>query len=232
LPFTVRSWNVFHGNSVPPSRRGHLREMVELATSDGPEALCLQEVPVWALGALERWSGMRCHGMVARPPRRPAFASARITRRHLGILRSSLAGQANAILVDPTRASQSLGGVQVSEFGRERRVAHAVRVGGVGVVGNLHATNAVSTPSVPAAELERARQFLDGLAEPGEPRILAGDFNHHEPALPDYENGGRGIDHILVAGATAGPLVVWERERRVHRGRLLSDHAPVERLVG
>ncbi len=232
MPVTVRSWNVFHGNSVPPSRRGYLREMVELVTRDRPAALCLQEVPVWALGALECWSGMRSHGIVARRPRRPAALSARLTRLHLGYFRSGLAGQANAILVDSSLTSNSLGGVQVSEPGRERRVAHAVRVEGVGVVANLHATNAVSTPSVPAAELERARRFLDGLAELGEPRILAGDLNHHEPALPGYENGGRGIDHVLVAGVTAGPLVVWQRDRRVHNGLVLSDHAPVERVVG
>lgn len=187
---------------------------------------------MWALDALERWSGMRSHGMVARRPRPPAALSARLTRLHLGYFRSSLAGQANAILVDSSLTSESLGGIQVSEPGLERRVAHAVRVEGVGVVANVHATNAVSTPSVPAAELERARRFLDGLAEPGEPRILAGDLNHHEPALPGYENGGRGIDHILVAGVTAGPLNVWQRDRRVHNGRVLSDHAPVERVVG
>ena len=187
---------------------------------------------MWALGGLEPWSGMHSHGIVVRRPRRPAVLSTQLTRLHLGFFRSSLAGQANAILVDSTLASESLGGVQVSDPGRERRVAHAVRVEGVGVVANLHATNAVSTPSVPAAELERARQFLDSLAEPGEPRILAGDLNHHEPALPGYENGGRGIDHVLVAGATAGPLIVWEHERRVHNGQVLSDHAPVERVVG
>lgn len=46
------------------------------------------------------------------------------------------------------------------------------------------------------------------------------------------EGAGHGIDHILVAGAAAGPLTVWERSRRVQNGLVLSDHAPVERLVG
>jgi endonuclease/exonuclease/phosphatase family metal-dependent hydrolase len=232
LPITVRSWNVFHGNSVPPSRHGHLEEMVGLATRDRPAVLCLQEVPVWALCHLERWSGMHAFGMVARDAVRPGFVSARITRLHQGLFRSSLAGQANAILVGRSFMAESLGGVQVSEPGRERRVVQAVRVEGVGIVGNLHATNAVSTPAVPAAELERAGEFLDGQSEGAEPRILAGDMNHHEAKLPGYENGGPGIDHILVAGAPAAPLVVWERDRRLHNGRVLSDHAPVERVIG
>jgi len=109
---------------------------------------------------------------------------------------------------------------------------HAVRIEGLGVIGNLHATNAASTPSVPAAELVRARRFVDAVARPAEPRILAGDLNFVAPALPGYEGLGGDLDHILVAGALAGPHVVWPRERRVHNGRVLSDHAPVERVVG
>lgn len=206
--------------------------MVELATHDKPAALCLQEVPVWALRELEGWSGMRCHGMVARPPRRPAALSAWITRMHQGLFRSRLAGQANAILVDPSLASESLGGTRISEPGRERRIVIAVRVARVGVVGNLHATNAVSNSSIPAAELARAQRFVDAAARPAEPRILAGDMNFVEPVLPGYEGGGGGIDHILVAGAPAGPQVVWPRKRRMHNGLVLSDHAPVERIVG
>lgn len=230
MPIIVRSWNVFHGNTMPPSRRGHLDAMLALATADAPGVVCLQEVPVWALGRLEAWSGMGTHGLVARRPRRPALASAWITRLHQGFFRSLLAGQANAILVARGRASESLGWIQISEPGRERRVVQAVRIENLGVVANLHATNAVSTPSIPAAELERARLFLDSVARPGEARILAGDLNLRNPVVPGYENGGPGIDHILVAGATAAPLSVWERQRRIHNGRVLSDHAPVERL--
>ena len=35
LPLLVRTWNVFHGNALPPRRRGYLREMIELVC-DGP----------------------------------------------------------------------------------------------------------------------------------------------------------------------------------------------------
>ena len=229
---TIRSWNVFHGNTVPPTRRGHLREMVELATRDRPAILCLQEVPVWALPELGPWSAMRVHSLVARRPRPPAAVTAWVTRLHQARFRSRLAGQANAILVDRSLGSEDLGGAQISDHGRERRVVHAVRVGGIGVIANLHATNVPGTPSIVAAELDRAREFLDALAAPAEPRILAGDLNLRDPSVPGYANGGPGIDHVLVAGAPAGPLVVWPRERRVQNGRLLSDHPPVERIVG
>ena len=33
----VRTWNVFHGNTMPPGRKAYLREMVELITADRPD---------------------------------------------------------------------------------------------------------------------------------------------------------------------------------------------------
>jgi exonuclease III len=81
-------------------------------------------------------------------------------------------------------------------------------------------------------ELERVRQLVQRLAAPGETRVIGGDLNLLQPVVPGYDGAGDGIDHILVAGATAGPLIVWERARRVQNGLVLSDHAPVERLVG
>ena len=45
----VRTWNLYHGNSSPPRRHAFLDEMIELATADDPDVLCLQEVPAWAL---------------------------------------------------------------------------------------------------------------------------------------------------------------------------------------
>ena len=37
-----------------------------------------------------------------------------------------------------------------------------------------------------------------------------------------------GIDHVLVRGAPSSAPRRWPDERRLHEGRLLSDHAPVE----
>ena len=55
MPLLVRTWNVFHGNANPAERRGFLEEMVRLASADGSDVLCLQELPVWALSRLDEW---------------------------------------------------------------------------------------------------------------------------------------------------------------------------------
>ena len=227
----VRSWNVFHGNSLPPTRRGHLREMIELASADAPQVLLLQEVPVWALPLLEEWSGMRAYTFVARTPRPPASAAAWLTRRNNGLFRSRLAGQAIAVLVTSALASDDLGGAPVSDPGRERRVVQALRVEGVGVVANTHLSTMSAPAEVRQAELDRAAAFAASVARPGEPRIVGGDLNIVRPSLRGYVGAGDGIDHLLVAGLEAGPLVVWPESRRVQNAVVLSDHAPVERLV-
>ena len=228
----VRSWNLFHGNADPPRRRGYLREMVELASRDRPAVLCLQEVPVWALFRLGLWSGAEVTTAVTRMPFRPAALSAWVTRTHQGLFRSAIAGQANAILVAPALTVEDLGHERISDRGRERRLVQVIRVAGLGVVANLHANNERSRPEIPAAELERARVLAEAQARPGEPVVLAGDFNLRRPSLPGYSDGGPGIDHVLVRGAASGPLVSWSPERRMHNGIVLSDHPPVEREVG
>jgi len=228
MPLLVRSWNLFHGNTLPPTRRSHLREMVELAVSGRPDVVCLQEVPVWAVPRLAEWSGLRPFPAVARRGLRPAGVAGWITRLDNGLLRSAITGQANAILVAPAHGSSDLGQLQVSDRGRERRVCQAVRVGGA-VVANLHAS---TTPLAAVEEVERARRFAESLAAPGEIVVLAGDFNLVEHVVGGYSPPGAGIDHVLVRGATAGPLTVWPVDRRVQNGHVLSDHAPVESRIG
>lgn len=228
----VRSWNVFHGNADPPRRRGYLHEMVRRASADGPDILCLQEVPVWALPRLDDWSRMRAFTVITRLPLGPKAVAGWVTRLHQGMLRSAVAGQANAVLVARSHDAESLGHERISDAGRERRIVQCVRVGGLGVVANLHATNDFRDPRVPAGEIERARAFAEAAARPGEAVVLAGDFNLRRPVLPGYSAPGPGIDHVLVRGVVARPLVTWSRELRVQNGAVLSDHAPVELEVG
>ena len=137
-----------------------------------------------------------------------------------------------------------LGIVERLVWGKERRVCHAVRVqrrDETMTIGNLHATG-FADKRVPDAELLRAAVFVDGIAKPGEPVLLCGDFNlsvRNSRTLADLT--GRewgfsgptptGIDHILVRGLGASPPRRWPDERRRHEGRLLSDHAPVDREV-
>lgn len=207
MPLLVRTWNLFHGNAVPPERRAFLEEMVRLAASDGPDVLALQEVPLWALGRLGDWSGMTAVGAVAAPARIGPIPSSPelgrvVTNLHVGLLRSAFTGQANAVLVSPRlrvleewtlvlnprrfRREQArwlgLGLVTELAWAKERRVCVAVRValpenGGTALASSLHATSLASDERVPDAELRRAAAFLDGLAAPDEPILLCGDTN-------------------------------------------------------
>ena len=232
MSLLVRSWNVFHGNAAPPRRKGFLHEMVTLASAGEPDVLCLQELPAWSLPLLHTWSGMHSEGAVVRPPLWPAPFAAWLTRLNQGFFRSGLAGQANAILVREDHACEDLGKERISTPGLERRVCQAVRVAGRLVVANLHATNDFRRPEIPTAEVERARAFAEALARPGEPVVLAGDFNVLSPRLPGYSEPGPGIDHVLVRGAPATSVSVWPADQRTVAGVLLSDHAPVEARVG
>jgi endonuclease/exonuclease/phosphatase family metal-dependent hydrolase len=139
-----------------------------------------------------------------------------------------------------------LGLVPRLAWAKERRVCQAVRVEretGTFVVANLHATSHPPDKRVPDAELLRAAVFADGFAKPEEPVLLCGDFNVsvrtsrtlRELATPEWGFSGAtpiGIDHVLVRGLPAGEPERWEPDRRLHAGRLLSDHAPVDVRVG
>jgi len=234
MPLLVRSWNLFHGNTHPPERSSHLREMVELVVADQPDVVCLQEVPVWALPHLEGWSGYCSIPAVARQGLRPSVLAGWITRLHNGLLRSAITGQANVVLVARKHDARELGHIQISQGPIERRVCQAVRVTGI-VVANLHTSSIDEDPQAQDdashAELERAREFAERLAD-GAPVAIAGDLNLAGLGLEGYSEPGPGIDQVLVRGAPAGPLVVWPAERRVRNGRVLSDHAPVEVAIG
>ncbi|HUQ23471.1 MAG TPA: endonuclease/exonuclease/phosphatase family protein [Gaiellaceae bacterium] len=229
----VRSWNLFHGNTVPPGRRSHLEQMIRLATADRPDVLCLQEVPLWALSRLSRWSGMTVEHVVTRRALLGWWLSGVITRLHNGLFRSGLAGQANAILLAPGLEVLAHRKLRIDQDRDEPRFCHAVRLEDL-VIGNLHATGALSRPEIASAEILRAEAFTTGIAG-ALPCVLAGDFNlraDHMPELPGWSALGPGIDHVVVRGLDASALLVWPLERRSQDGVVLSDHAPVEVTVG
>lgn len=202
----VRSWNLFHGNVVPPERRGFLEEMIRFVVADEPDVVCLQELPLWSLRRLAGWSGMEVAPAPAAPARLgPLPSSAELgrvlTELHHGLFRSTFTGQANAILVAPRlrllaherivlnarrfRDAQAralrLGPVARLAWPKERRVCQAVRLGLGGgrtlVVANLHATSFAADPRLADAEVIRAATFAEAVAAPAEPLVLAGDYN-------------------------------------------------------
>ena len=204
-PLLVRTWNVFHGNSVPPGRSDHLEEMVRRATEDGPDVVLLQEVPAWAVQRLGAWSGMQVFATVAaRPAIGPIPSTAGIGRAltslHHGLLRSAFAGQANATLV--TRSLRALAQHECTlnarwfrqrqaawlglplvarlAWANERRTCDAVRLARGDTtltVANLHASSYPADRRLADAELLRAAVFVDAVAYPDDVCVLAGDFN-------------------------------------------------------
>jgi endonuclease/exonuclease/phosphatase family metal-dependent hydrolase len=251
----IRSWNLYHGNTSPPGRSVHLREMIELASADRPDVLVLQEVPAWALGELARWAAMTAVADVAqRPMLGPvpirAGLGRRLTDLRPGLLRSAFSGQGNAILLGDGRRvvrhevltlnpsafrrqqAHRLGLDVVTRlaWGKERRVCQAVRLSDGLVVANLHATGSLGDPRIPAAELRRAVPLIESLAHHTDTIVIAGDFNALAAhwVLDGYSEPGPGIDHIAVRGADPSAILVWPDERRLLEGMLLSDHPPIE----
>jgi endonuclease/exonuclease/phosphatase family metal-dependent hydrolase len=189
--------------------------MIELVTQDRPDVVCLQELPVWALRHLERWSGMHASGAVARRPLLPSGARA-VTALHHGVLRSALTGEADAILTqNPAREP----GLHVVGEEGLRRIAHSVDLDGVTVV-NFH--------------IDGEREQFDRVVALARGRsIVAGDANLVSAAADGFSPPLAGsIDQILVRGLALrdGPSA-WPLERRTVDGRVLSDHAPVEAVV-
>jgi endonuclease/exonuclease/phosphatase family metal-dependent hydrolase len=235
VPLLVRTWNLYHGNTLPPRRRAFLREMVQLVTADGPDVVCLQEVPVWALRQLERWSGMQSVGAVATEPRLGSAELGRwLTELHHGLLRSAFTGQANAILVARRFAISHERSLVLSSSG-ERRVAQGLRLDGAIFVANLHATGGLPADG----QCRLAADLVESQAD--EEAIVAGDLNLRPGEGRIYELLRRrrfseplpgSIDQIFVRGLPATPPVAWPVDRRRLDGRVLSDHAPVELTVG
>jgi endonuclease/exonuclease/phosphatase family metal-dependent hydrolase len=238
LNLLVRTWNVYHGRTHPQTRRLHLERMVRLVTEDRPDVVALQEVPLWALGRLERWSGMAVRWAVTVPALLLAPIARLVTELNPVRLRSLVSGQANALLVS---RRFELGEQRLLlltpevtkwewlfERGLQQRYCQRLELEGDGrkiVVANLHSTN---NPDLARAEAGRAAEFLADA-----PRVvLCGDFNAPRFALPGYSPPIEGIDQILVRGLEfEREPFRWERERRMFEGRVLSDHPPVEAVV-
>ena len=156
----------------------------------------------------------------------------RSPRLHNGFFRSALAGQANAILLAPGLEPLEHRSLRIDAGRRERRHCHAIRLVQL-IVANLHATNDFARPTIGSAEIVRAEAFVSEFAAEL-PAVLAGDFNlraEHLRELEGWSARGPGIDHVLVRGLGASPVLVWPRERRLHNGLVLSDHAPVEARI-
>lgn len=234
----VLSWNLFHGRSVPETRRPLLQEFC--AALDGWEwdVALLQEVPPWWPPLLARATGAPWARTALTSRNQLLCARRALASRRPDLLKSG-GGGANAILV---RA----GAGAVVDHRRtrltlrpERRVAHAVALRGSGLtdgplwIGNLHASQADPLERA-RADGARAEAWLLGLpgADAGGAIVLGGDFNDREPPAgrPLRPVASRSVDHVQVGAALepVGEVVVHRRARRIDgEMRRLSDHPPL-----
>jgi endonuclease/exonuclease/phosphatase family metal-dependent hydrolase len=232
----IRTWNLYHGRTHPKTGRTYLERMVRLASLDAPDVVALQEVPLWALGRLERWSGMRAVWSVTVPGFLGPIARF-VTDIDPVRVRFTAAGQANAMLFSPRFVvgdhrtlvlNPEVKRLEWLRGGRQRRVCQAVDLvldGRALTVANLHATN---NSDIARVEVGLAADFVAG----AERCILCGDFNVPAYAIKGFSEPIEGIDQILVRGLELkSPPQAWPLERRRVKGALLSDHAPVEAEV-
>ncbi|HWI71290.1 MAG TPA: endonuclease/exonuclease/phosphatase family protein [Baekduia sp.] len=210
----VLTWNLFHGRSVPDTRRSLLPEFTEAIAGWDWDAALLQEVPPWWPRALARATGAQERTVLTSRNAMPGL------RRLVADRRPDLAkangGGANAILA---RGAEIAGHAQLTvRRWPERRIVHAVRLGDVWVA-NLHA----STHPDARIRADHARAAAAVQRWAGEaPALLGGDFNLADPSASGFSDaGGDGIDRFLTRG-----LTVADGPRALDRGTL-SDHAPV-----
>jgi endonuclease/exonuclease/phosphatase family metal-dependent hydrolase len=234
----VRSWNLYHGRTHPPTSKLYLEQMVRLITGDAPDLVALQEVPLWAVRRLESWSGMQAEWAMTMPALLGPLAR-HVTDADPERFRSSLTGQANALLVNPHfetgRHRRIVLNPELARrdrvLGAHTRVCHSLEVQrGPGerlVAANLHASNDPD-PLLVRSEIERAASFLSG----PDPCVLCGDFNVRRHAVPGFSEPIDGIDQVLVRGLELerGPAA-WQEAQRRRNGLVLSDHAPVEAVI-
>jgi endonuclease/exonuclease/phosphatase family metal-dependent hydrolase len=222
VPLVVRTWNLFHGNASPPERRAYLREMVELVTADRPDIVCLQEIPVWALSHLERWSSLQAVSAIARRPRLgSAELGRRLTDLNHGLFRSAFTGEADAILVGRRFRVTDAHRFVVARAPLQR-IAHSLVLDDELAVVNFHISG-----------VAEQWEIVANVALGHERVVVAGDANIRAAGIPGFSPAlADSIDQVLVRGLPSTPPVRWPDERRRLDGRLLSDHAPVELTVG
>ena len=236
MGLVIRTWNLYHGRTYPKSGRTYLERMVRLVSLDAPDVVALQEVPLWALGRLERWSGMQAVWSVTVPGFLGPVARF-ITDLDPVRVRFTAAGQANALLLsnrfevgdDRTLVlNPEVKRLEWLRGGRQRRVCQAVDLeldGRALTVANLHATN---NSDLARVEVGLAADFVRG----AETCILCGDFNVPAFAIPEFSPPIEGIDQILVRGLELERVAqAWPMERRRVKEGLMSDHPPVEAEV-
>lgn len=206
--------------------------MIRLITADAPDIVALQEVPLWALRRLERWSGMTARTAKTMPALLGPLARVAASIDPIRF-RSMATGQANAILVNPRFEVGEHKKVVLNPYltwrarllqWKHRRVCQSLEVGSSAyelVVANLHAAPVKQ-------QIALATEFLAG----ADRCLLCGDFNLSGFEVVGFSSPIEGLDQIYARGLDfETPPLAWPEERRRVGDVLLSDHAPIEAVI-
>ena len=212
----VLIWNLFHGRAVPGAGRDLLDEFCAALAGWEWDVGLLQEVPPWWPPALAR--ACDADERTAPTSRNALPALRRAIAVRLPDVIKSNGGGANAILVRHAFAEITDHRSETLRRRPERRVCHAVQLGGGAWCANLHAeAHGGRAP----ADIARAAGAMLRWAN-GAPVLLGGDFNVRAPVLPGWEHlGGHHVDHAFGHGVVAAAPI----ERL--DSRPLSDHVPL-----
>ena len=209
------SWNLFHGRSLPPTRRSLFNEFAARLGEWSWDVALLQEVPPWWPQRLADELGVDQRSALTSRNALPGLRRA-LAERRPELLKSN-GGGCNAILI---RGDTAPGDHRfaVLRTRPERRVVHGVRLGDTWIA-NVHA----QVWSEERAQLDAATAAAHVFAWAGDaPAVLGGDFNTrapHPPGLTDL--GGHKVDRVLARGWTAASAA-----KTMDHGHL-SDHAPI-----
>jgi len=220
MTLRVLTWNLFHGRSVPDSRRSLLPDFAAMIAGWEWDVALLQEVLPWWPAELGRASDASAR--MALTSRNILPPLQRLVTERRPDLFKSWSGGCNAILVRGQGIREHR--VRRLRLTPERRVAHGVLLDDGTWVTNLHAQ--AHAERLAQADLDLAAEATTQWAA-GAPTVLGGDLNlRGAPTAFGYRHlAGHSVDHVLARG-----LTVAERGRTLDRGAL-SDHAPVTVVV-
>ena len=223
----ILSWNLFHGRSLPPTRRSLSREFAASLADWRWDVALLQEAPPWWPAMLARAAAADQRSVPTSRNALPALRRA-VAQRDPELAKSN-GGGCNAILARAPiveHASLRL------RMWPERRVAQLARLADGTCVANFHASTRVALAE---DELHRLWRRALGWAG-GDPLLLGGDLNLRAPLVPDgaiAHVAGRDVDHLFASGlVAAGEAELLDRHVELARGAVeLSDHPPLRVCV-
>jgi hypothetical protein len=230
----LRTWNVARGKQI--------REMVELVTADRPEIVCLQDVPVKALGQAGSWSGMKALGDNEEKSLFGGTGSLVLAPSDATVIEHKTITLNTNVFCEEQGHKLGLDEKQMRAWESPRRICQVVKVELPNrrrvLVANVHTST--REHRLVDAELRRAVNFVERQLELGDVLVftgwyeLGGEPSETISSLLGHQRESRwyGVQSpfpmLVVLGAEIESFRTWPDEERTYGGKLLSSYPPVE----